>query len=375
MKLLPWELDILAASEADKIKMVEDKVWGIIVKHLATAINKNSLEDSKSTQDWLNEIMVYKDAVKNEVAPPVSVAFDQAIKKLQDQMDDSSNLNLTLEEEWMARQAVNGYLDKPEPLNKSKKVKKVIANHQRDDIKYLKLARNNMDDNAYRTFKGIIMDTITQYRRGGMTTQKAVARASYRWADKGIPALIDNGGKQWAPDVYTRMVVTNSMNDLYNDVSTARFQEYGGNLVRISSHADCRPTHLQYQGRIYSLKGETDKFPNLYTATNYGYGGGLCGMYCRHHAMNYIPETNDTYTEPDVDNKENNRRYRLVQQQRRYENVLRQGKRRLKVAQAMKDEDEINHCKWLVNRRSKRLRDFVSDNGLTRETYRERPII
>ncbi|MQS77412.1 hypothetical protein FHL06_13945, partial [Lactobacillus halodurans] len=154
MKLLPWELDILAASEADKIKIVEDKVWGIIVKHLATAINKNSLEDSKSTQDWLNEIMVYKDAVKNEVAPSVSVAFDQAIKKLQDQMDDSSNLNLTLEEAWMSRQAVNGYLDKPEPLNKSKKVKKVIVNHQRDDIKYLKLARNNMDDNAYRAFKG-----------------------------------------------------------------------------------------------------------------------------------------------------------------------------------------------------------------------------
>ena len=377
MKLLPWELDILAASETKRIKIVEDKVWGIIVKQLATAINKNSLEDSKSTQDWLNELLVYRDELQNEIAPPVSEAFNKAIKQLQDQMDDSSNLNLTMEEAWMANQADQGYLKKAEPLSKSKSVKHAVADHKRDDIKYLKLAKNNMDINAYRAYKGIIMDTITRFKAGGtgMTTQKAVARASYKWADQGIPVLIDKGGKQWAPDVYTRMVVTNSMNDLYNDVSAARFQDYGGNLVKISSHSDCRPTHLQYQGQIYSLKGGTDKYPNLYTATNYGYGGGLCGMYCRHHAMPYIPEVNEVLNVPDVDDKENNRRYHLVQQQRRYENVLRQGKRRLKAAQAMEDEDEISHCKWLVNRRSKRLREFVRDNGLTREPYRERPII
>lgn len=375
MKLLPWELDILAASEAEKVKMVEDKVWGIIVKQLATAINKNSLEDSKSTQDWLSEILVYKDAVKNKVAPPVSVAFDQAIKKLQDQMNDSSNFDLTVEDAWMAKQAANGYLKTAVPLDKSKAIKRAVSTHKRDDIKYLKLARNNMSSNAYQTFKGIVMDTLTLYKRGGLSTQKAVTRASYKWADEGIPVLIDSAGRNWTPDVYTRMVVTNSINDLYNDVSAARFQDYGGNLVKISSHSDCRPTHLKYQGKIYSLKGETDKYPNLYTATNYGYGGGLCGMYCRHHAMPYIPEVNEVLNVPDVDDKENNRRYHLVQQQRRYENVLRQGKRRLKAAQAMEDEDEISHCKWLVNRRSKRLREFVRDNGLTREPYRERPII
>jgi len=375
MKLLPWELDILAASETERIKQVEDKVWGIIVKQLATAINKNSLEDSNSTQDWLNEIMVYKEAIKNEVAPPVSKAFNQAIKKLQDQMDDSSNFNLNVEEAWMAKQAANGNLDNAVPLSKSKAVKKAVKIHKRDDIKYLKLAMFNVNSNSYRVFRGIVMDTLTQYQRGGMTTQKAVARASYKWADRGIPALIDTAGREWAPDVYVRMVVTNSMNDLYNDVSAARFQDYGGNLVKISSHSDCRPTHLKYQGKIYSLNGETDKYPNLYTATNYGYGGGLCGMYCRHHAMPHIPEVNETLEEPDVDNAENNRRYHLVQQQRRYENVLRQGKRRLKVAQAVGDEDEISHCKWLVNRRSKRLRDFTKENGLTREPYRERPII
>jgi hypothetical protein len=60
MKLDAWELELLAASSTEKIKMVEDEVWGIIVKVLSNAIDKNSLEDSSSTQEWLNELLEYR---------------------------------------------------------------------------------------------------------------------------------------------------------------------------------------------------------------------------------------------------------------------------------------------------------------------------
>jgi len=375
MKLDAWELEILAASETEKVKIVEDQVWQIIVKVLSNAIDKNSLEDSNSTQEWLNELLEYKEILKNKTSPPIAFAFNQAIKKLQDQMDDQSNLNMDVEEAWLADQVKNKLLNPAPALSKSTKVKRVIDGHKRDDIRYLGMAKNNMTENAYKTFKGIITDSITQYNRGGMTTQQAITKASYKWADQGIPALIDSAGKHWSPDVYTRLVVSNSINDLYNDVEATRFQEFGGNLVKISSHADCRPTHLQYQDKIYSFKGGTDKYPNLYTATNYGFGGGLCGINCRHHSMPYIPETGDAFEDEESNMNEDNQEYKLVQQQRRYENVLRQGKRRLKAAQAMKDDDEISHCKWLVNRRSKRLREFTNKNGLSREPYRERPIV
>lgn len=47
-----------------------------------------------------------------------------------------------------------------------------LFQHKKDDIKYLGLAMNNMTENAFKTFKGIIKDSITQYLRGGMTTQQ-----------------------------------------------------------------------------------------------------------------------------------------------------------------------------------------------------------
>lgn len=372
MKLDSWELEILAASETEKVKIVEDQVWGIVVKILSNAIDKNSLEDSNSTQEWLNELLEYRDLLKDKTSRPIAFAFNEAIRKLQDQMDDQTSSNMDVEEAWHADQVKNKLLTPAPALSKSVKVKKVLEQHKKNDVKYLRLAANNMTENAFKTFKGIIKDSITEYLHGGMTTQQAVTKASYKWADQGIPALVDSAGKHWAPDVYTRLVVKNSINDLYNDVEATRFQEFGGNLVKISSHADCRPTHLQYQGKIYSLKGGTDKYPNLYTSTNYGYGGGLCGLNCRDHDMPYIPETGDVFEDKKIDADENNQKYRLVQQQHRYENVLRQAKRRLKSAKEMGNQQQIDHCKWLVNRRSKRLKKFVNVNNLTHETYRER---
>lgn len=370
MKLDAWELELLAASSTEKIKVVEDEVWGIIVKVLSNAIDKNSLEDSSSTQEWLNELLEYRNLLKDKTSLPIAFAFNEAIKKLQDQMDDQSNLNMDVEEAWLADQVKKKLLTPAPAINKSIKVKKVVEQHKKDDVKYLALAMNNMTENAFKTFKGIIRDAITQYLRGGLTTQQAITRASYKWADQGIPALIDSAGKHWAPDVYVRLVMSNSINDLYNDVEAARFKEYGGNLVKISSHADCRPTHLKYQDKIYSLEGKTDKYPNLYTSTNYGYGGGLCGINCRHHLMPYIPETGDDFEDKKIDVTENNRNYKIVQQQRGYENKLREAKRRLKSAKAMGDQKQINQCKKLANQRSKKLRNFISLNHLTRDYFR-----
>lgn len=202
MKLDAWELELLAASSTEKIKMVEDEVWGIIVKVLSNAIDKNSLEDSSSTQEWLNELLEYRNLLKDKTSPPIAFAFNEAIKKLQDQMDDQSNLNMDVEEAWLADQVKKKLLTPAPAINKSIKVKKVIDQHKKDDVKYLALAMNNMTENAFKTFKGIIRDAITQYLRGGLTTQQAISKASYKWADQGIPALIDSAGKHWAPDVY-----------------------------------------------------------------------------------------------------------------------------------------------------------------------------
>lgn len=372
MNLSQFELEMLAASQSERMKKVEDEVWQILVQVLTSAVDDNSFDSNDSSQEWINEMLKYREGLKKDISHPIHVAFKQAAQNLQNQMDDELSSDMSVEEEWLLEQVKKKLLTAaPTSIDDSKKVKKVMYQHKIDDVKYFGLAANNMTANALKAFKGIIVDVASLVTNRKITTKKAVAMAGFRWADQGIPALIDKAGKHWAPDVYTRLVVTNSINDLYNDVEITRFKEYGGELVKISSHADCRPTHLQYQGKIYSIKGDESKYPDLYSSTNYGNGGGLCGVNCRHHIMPYIPSSGDSF-EPIIDKDENNKRYKLVQQQRRYENALRKGKRRLSIAKSSEDEKEIEHCKWLVRRRSKRLRDFTSLNHLTREVYRER---
>lgn len=81
MKLDSWELELLAALQTERVKIAEEQVWQIIVTVLSNAVDKNSLEDSNSTQEWLSELLEYRNLLKDKTTPPIEFAFNQAIKK------------------------------------------------------------------------------------------------------------------------------------------------------------------------------------------------------------------------------------------------------------------------------------------------------
>lgn len=55
-------------------------------------------------------------------------------------------------------------------------------------------------------------------------------------------------------------------------------------LVEVSSHEGSRPSHAEWQGRCYSLKGEVviegKRYPDFYASTGYGSVDGLLGANC-----------------------------------------------------------------------------------------------
>ena len=52
--------------------------------------------------------------------------------------------------------------------------------------------------------------------------------------------------------------------------------------VELSAHAGARPEHAEWQGKIYSRSGKSEKYPDFRSSTGYGTGAGLCGWNCRH---------------------------------------------------------------------------------------------
>lgn len=371
MKLSPWELELLAASQTKRMQVLEDELWNILIEVTSNAVDGNSLEATQNTQEWLNEVLEYRKQLKNKTSKPIQAAFDEVIDKLQRQLDDETTHDMSDEEIWLMNMAKVNLLNMAPKISQSRKVKEIIDDSKSEGIKYLGLAASNVSSHLLKMMEDVFHQVVQKQKTGEYTTQKATNIALHEINKHNMPALIDKAGKRWSLDVYTRLVVTNTINNNYNRIAIQRFKDYGGNLVKISSHADCRPTHYQYQGKIYSLTGETEDYPNLYSATNYGNGGGLCGLNCRHHPMPYIPTSGDYY-EPVTSKDDSDHNYKIVQQQHRYERVLRQAKRDKKIAEKTGDAQDIEHYKWLVRRRSKKLKDFTASNNLIRENYRER---
>jgi hypothetical protein len=164
------------------------------------------------------------------------------------------------------------------------------------------------------------------------------------------------------------------------NITCARLQlelanEMDCELVEVTSHLGSRPSHAEWQGRIYSIRGATSRYPNLAEATGYGRGDGLCGFNCRHNFYPFFEGLSKPLGNPH-DTKESEAYYALNQQQRALERNIRKSKRELSAIdgalenardtelKALLEKDFISKSSTL-KRREQKLNEFIKENDLT----------
>lgn len=361
------DIDDYSSDDQDKISAVEATIWSYIIALIShNVLASNALDLTHWRLDMLNGKAVLRNRVSNATKPILIGANSNLSAGLKSFSYKSAKTN----EKWLKQATTSGYVKTPVNLDKSIPIKNAIGDAQKDAPQYLSLAQRNMTDNALSSFEGIVNDAVLNVRATGMAREKAIKIAADQWAKKGIPALIDQAGKCWSPDVYLRMVMGNEINKVTNDVDSIRLEEYGVNLVKISSHAASRPSHVQYQEHVYSLNGDSSKYPSI-SATGYGSITGIGGLNCHHYLMPYV-DGYGSFTPPMVNDKENERLYNLTQQQRSMERSIREAKRRKVAAQELGSKVDIDHANQLVSSRQNKLRTFIKDSGFTRQYNRER---
>ena len=109
---------------------------------------------------------------------------------------------------------------------------------------------------------------------------KALQDAVDQLAEKGI-TIVENKREEHV-DVAAERNVRTAISRLAGDVTLQRAIENGYTLVLVSAHLGARPTHEVWQGKVYSIVGETEKYKDFYKETEYGQMLGLCGINCRH---------------------------------------------------------------------------------------------
>ena len=214
-----------------------------------------------------------------------------------------------------------------------------------------------------------------QTSSGAFDYKTAVRQAVSDLADKGLEAIEYPSGHTDTLEVAVRRAVLTGVNQTAGKLQTAHMNEMGCEFVEVTAHAGARPSHAEWQGKVYHRGGAVQVdgtfYPDFETATGYGTGEGLCGWNCRHNFYPYYPEiservySDERLAELDARNIEYGgkmyTRYEINQMQRAMERRVRKCKRQF-VCEDAAGLDTTQSAVKLKNAREQ-LKNFAYETG------------
>ena len=234
------------------------------------------------------------------------------------------------------------------------------------------LARDNiqMAEGAKQAFLGASIEAVTRVNAGEADREAALHRAVRKLERDGIDIITyqdaDTGRvtvRNKADVAVRRHVRTQIVQDAQR-MTMARMERLGIDLVEVSSHSDSRPSHAEWQGQCYSLRGEQvidgTVYPDFYLHCMSGdLGDILGGVNCRHSYGPYRHGAPRMY-EPDPQHPSGlpgAEVYELEQGQRYRERKIREAKRELRGAQVLYERDKSAANLDAVNKAGQKLRN------------------
>lgn len=211
--------------------------------------------------------------------------------------------------------------------------------------------------------------------QAGEPTRAVMERGVTRLANSGLETIDYISGTKTTIDAALRRHIVSQANQARNRLLMQRMDEWEWDLVFVDAHFGARPSHAEWQGKVYSRSGNSTEYPSLVDATGYGTVTGLCGANCYHYMTPYVPGYSEL---PDMDYSEQERitgmtsdeYYAATQKQRRYERLIRSQKREISYLQEVR-ADAVKQRIRLGELQDK-LRKFTHDNHLRRDYERER---
>lgn len=208
--------------------------------------------------------------------------------------------------------------------------------------------------------------TQLMIQSGGFTTDQAVSMSVDRFAREGITAFDYPRGIHTTIEAAVRRAAVTGVNQATAQISENNADALGTDLVEVTSHSDARPEHAVWQGKVYSMSGNSTKYDGLVDATGYGDVTGLCGANCRHSFMPFVEGVSEKLPKEKYDETT----YKNEQIQRYNERQIRSWKKRSETLKA--GGVDASSATSKVSAWQKKQRDFLKETGLTRQYTRER---
>lgn len=235
---------------------------------------------------------------------------------------------------------------------------------------YLDESITGMATGAY-DYNTLIRKTTSMMTRSGL-------RSNYAFSDTRTDYGIDYAsGRHNRIDVAVRRALLTGFGQLAGRVTEMNAQQLNTNLFEVSAHAAARPSHAEWQGRVWTKQQLTE-------VCGLGSGGGLCGWNCRHSYYPFVKGISQrNYTDADLEamatkeartrkfrGKEYNA-YEATQKQRQIETALRAKREKVQLLrQAHADRDDIVEAQCRYQAQLDEYKSFCQFMGLEKQTER-----
>lgn len=382
--LTPTKLDTLPSSMIDIMAKLEQQIIKDIVRRVVKA---NYLTPTAEWQLYKANQLRMSSADINRIIARSLKKRERAVKELYtDAVKEAIN-----EDAKIYRMAIaQGLLSEDKAAKLTSYFRSVaLSNAFKQGLKNTNGLMRNLCNStaaaANKTLSDVLDLAYLKTMSGAFTYQQAIYDAVVSLSNDGIKTVNYASGRTDQVDVAARRAILTGINKTACDMQLDLAKEMDSDLVEVSSHLGARPSHAQWQGKIYSISGKSKKYPAFYPSTGYGTGAGLGGWNCRHSFFPYFKGLSQPANAPDFSKSENLKEYSENQQQRAYERAIRKSKRELAAldearqnapdteTRAKLDRQFERRAVTLKNREA-RLKEFLSVTGKLPDNSRVRVV-
>lgn len=127
------------------------------------------------------------------------------------------------------------------------------------------------------------MDLAVMQIKSGVTDYNtAIRQAINKLCESGIRYVDYESGVVNRIDTAVRRAVLTGSNQMTQKMTIKGMEEVGNDFVETTAHIGARPSHADWQGRVFCYSGKSREYPPFVESTGYGTGAGLGGWNCRH---------------------------------------------------------------------------------------------
>lgn len=217
---------------------------------------------------------------------------------------------------------------------------------------------------------------------GSVSYSQAVKEALADIVNEGV--VVEYPTRKDTIETATARAVRTGISQATAQITDARMEEMGWDIILVSSHLGARVTgkgdftdHASWQGKFYSKSGKDKRFLP-YSVCGHGNVQGIHGANCRH---THGPGDGEHNLWKDYDSEENRKAYERQQRQRTLENRIRKTKRSCLTAKGFRDsaendavqaefDREYQRKAALLARQNAEYNQFCKDNNVPKRNER-----